>query len=261
MQIHSLKRKSPVLVGSFIIAALLAGCGTSTRAPVSELGSGGSSSAASRAPAGPGEYIVQRGDTLYKISRANNVSVAQLMSMNNLSSSSLEVGQRLRVSAAASSAPATGTAAADSTIAGSATPSSTSSASSMNTTPASDATTISWGWPVGASKILTPFSATTRGIDIEGKIGDPVSAAASGSVSYVGNGLRGLGNLILISHSNGFISAYAHNSKLLVKNGQKVTKGQKIAEVGQSDTTSPRLHFEIRRRGQPVNPLSYLPRR
>ncbi len=263
MQIHSLKKKSPVFIGSFIIAAMLAGCGTGTRAPVSDLNSGGSRSGgmSSSAPAGPGVYVVQRGDTLYKISRANNVSVSQLMAMNNLSSPSLEVGQRLRVAAGGSSAPASRTAPTDSGIAGSATPSSSSSASSMDTTPASDAASVSWGWPVASSKIITPFSSSTRGIDIEGKIGDPVSAAASGSVSYVGNGLRGLGNLILISHSNGFISAYAHNSKLLVKNGQKVSKGQKIAEVGQSDTTSPRLHFEIRRRGQPVNPLSYLPRR
>jgi len=254
MQIHSMKRNFPVLIGSLVLAATLAGCGTSSRAPVSDLGSGRSSSSA---PAGPGEYVVQRGDTLYKISRANNVSVSQLMSMNNLSSPSLEVGQRLRVSSSAStpsSTPAT-----DSTVAGSATPAAASSSASAS--PASDATAVSWGWPVATSKIITQFSSSTRGIDIEGKLGDPVSAAASGTVSYVGNGLRGLGNLILISHSSGFISAYAHNSKLLVKNGEKVSKGQKIAEVGQSDTSSPRLHFEIRRRGQPVNPLSYLPRR
>ncbi|WP_025372854.1 peptidoglycan DD-metalloendopeptidase family protein [Advenella mimigardefordensis] len=248
-----MKRNFPVLIGSLVLAATLAGCGTSSRAPVSELGSGRSGSSA---PAGPGEYVVQRGDTLYKISRANNVSVSQLMSMNNLSSPSLEVGQRLRVSASASTS--SGTAGTDSTVAGSATP---AAGSSSTAAPASDATAVSWGWPVATSKIITQFSSSTRGIDIEGKLGDPVSAAASGSVSYVGNGLRGLGNLILISHSNGFISAYAHNSKLLVKNGQKVSKGQKIAEVGQSDTASPRLHFEIRRRGQPVNPLSYLPRR
>lgn len=257
MQIHSMmKRKSPVLIGSLVLAIALAGCGTSSRAPVSELGSG---RAGSSAPAGPGEYIVKRGDTLYKISRANNVSVSQLMSMNNLSSPALEVGQRLRVAAGGSSA-SSGSASTDSNVAGSATPGAAAGAS-LDATPASDAASVSWGWPVASTKIITPFSSSTRGIDIEGKLGDSVSAAAAGTVSYVGNGLRGLGNLILISHSNGFISAYAHNSKLLVKNGQKVTKGQKIAEVGQSDTSSPRLHFEIRRRGQPVNPLSYLPRR
>src|SRR5690606_23492012 len=184
MQIHSMKRKFPVLIGSLVLAATLAGCGTSSRAPVSELGS-------ASGPAGPGEYIVQRGDTLYKISRANNVSVSQLMSMNKLSSPSLEVGQRLRVSTSASSSPA-GT---DSNVAGSATP---TAAGSVSATPASDATAVSWGWPVATTKIITQFSASTRGIDIEGKLGDPVSAAASGSVSYVGNGLRGLGNLILI---------------------------------------------------------------
>ncbi len=251
MQIQYSTRKPALFIGSLVLAAVLAGCGTSSRAPVSDLGS----SRGGGAPAGPGEYIVQRGDTLYKISRANNVSVSQLMSMNNLSSPSLEVGQRLRVSASGASGGASGS---DSVTAGSATPGTTPAGS---TAPASDAGAVSWGWPVGSSKIITQFSSSTRGIDLEGKLGDPVSAAASGTVSYVGNGLRGLGNLILVSHGSGFISAYAHNSKLLVKNGQKVSKGQKIAEVGQSDTSSPRLHFEIRRRGQPVNPLQYLPKR
>ena len=86
-------------------------------------------------------------------------------------------------------------------------------------------------------------------------------AAADGKVMYAGNGVRGLGNLVLLGHSNGFITAYAHNQQLLVKSGDSVKKGSRIALLGQSDTTSPRLHFEIRRSGNPVNPLSYLPPR
>ncbi|MCD0505469.1 murein hydrolase activator EnvC family protein, partial [Bordetella petrii] len=125
---------------------------------------------------------------------------------------------------------------------------------------ASDATLINWGWP-SSGPVTQPFSTSSKGIDIGGALGDPVSAAADGKVMYSGNGVRGLGNLIIINHQNGFITAYAHNQKLLVKTGETVKRGSKIAEVGQTDTTSPRLHFEIRRQGTPVDPLKYLPPR
>ncbi len=139
-------------------------------------------------------------------------------------------------------------------------PKASSSEKEKVTTPAkaSDANLITWGWPL-KGKIIQGFNSNTKGIDIEGKLGDPVLAAADGKVMYAGNGVRGLGNLVLLGHSSGFITAYAHNQKLLVKTGETVRKGSKIAIVGQSDTTSPRLHFEIRRKGNPVNPLSYLP--
>ena len=103
------------------------------------------------------------------------------------------------------------------------------------------------------------FNNNSKGIDIAGALGDPVTAAADGKVMYSGNGVRGLGNLIIVNHQNGFITAYAHNRTLLVKTGQDVKRGAKIAEIGQSDTTSPRLHFEIRRQGTPVDPMQYLP--
>ena len=90
-------------------------------------------------------------------------------------------------------------------------------------------------------------------------MGDPVVAAASGKVVYAGNGIRGLGNLVILQHDNGFITAYAHNKTLLVKTEQSVSKGSKIAELGQSDATSPRLHFEVRRQNSPVDPMQYLP--
>jgi lipoprotein NlpD len=125
---------------------------------------------------------------------------------------------------------------------------------------ASDAHVINWGWPA-SGKIIQSFNTNTKGIDIAGEPGEPVHAAADGKVMYAGNGVRGLGNLVLLGHSDGFITAYAHNQALLVKTGQQVKKGTKIASIGQTDTTSPRLHFEIRRRGTPVNPLSYLPAR
>ncbi|GAB3121357.1 hypothetical protein GCM10027288_49000 [Bordetella tumbae] len=125
---------------------------------------------------------------------------------------------------------------------------------------AADANLISWGWPASGAVTQT-FTTASKGIDIGGSLGAPVVAAADGKVMYSGNGVRGLGNLIIINHENGFITAYAHNQTLLAKTGQAVKRGSKIAEIGQSDTTSPRLHFEIRRQGTPVDPLQYLPAR
>ncbi len=127
-----------------------------------------------------------------------------------------------------------------------------------NVTRAADAGVINWAWPAGG-QIMQGFNNNSKGIDIAGALGDPVNAAADGKVMYSGNGVRGLGNLIIVNHQNGFITAYAHNRTLLVKTGQDVKRGAKIAEIGQSDTTSPRLHFEIRRQGTPVDPMQYLP--
>ena len=125
---------------------------------------------------------------------------------------------------------------------------------------------VDWAWPA-AGKTLTNFSdggagkESIKGIDIAGKAGEPVQAAAAGKVVYVGSGLRGYGNLVIVRHNASYLSAYAHNSKILVKEGQAVTKGQKIAEIGSSDADQAMLHFEIRRQGKPVDPLKYLPAR
>jgi len=100
-----------------------------------------------------------------------------------------------------------------------------------------------------------------KGLDIGGKVGDPVLAAADGRVVYAGAGLRGYGNLIILKHNNTYLSAYAHNQTLLVKEDQSVRKGQKIAEMGSSDADRVKLHFEIRRQGKPVDPARYLPMR
>jgi lipoprotein NlpD len=119
---------------------------------------------------------------------------------------------------------------------------------------------MDWGWPA-EGKITTGFSdsANGKGLDIAGKLGQPVHASASGKVVYVGNGLRGYGKLIIIKHNKTYLSAYAHNHQILVKEGQNVSKGQKIAEMGNSDADQVKLHFEIRRFGKPVDPLKYLP--
>jgi lipoprotein NlpD len=212
--------------------------------------------------------MVRPGDTLYKIAQDHGMEVSRLKQLNNITDpTQLAIGQVLRLdgsSPAPSSGTGTGTAVATPVkVPGSSTGGEAASASTAVATTApraEDANLISWDWPTNG-KIIQGFNGTTKGIDIEGAVGSPVVAAASGKVMYAGNGVRGLGNLILLGHSDGFITAYAHNQSLLVKTGQSVDKGTKIATIGQTDTSSPRLHFEIRRRGTPVNPLSYLPAR
>ena len=120
---------------------------------------------------------------------------------------------------------------------------------------------IAWAWPYGG-KLLAPFSeSSNKGVDLAGKPGDAVLAAAAGKVVYAGTGLRGYGKLVIVKHDATFLSAYAHNSQILVKEGQAVARGQKIAEVGSTDAEQPMLHFEIRRQGKPVDPQQYLPKR
>lgn len=122
-----------------------------------------------------------------------------------------------------------------------------------------DPQAIDFMWPA-KGRVLAGFSEpNSKGVDIGGRIGDPVVAAAQGRVMYTGTGIRGYGKLIVIKHDNGFNSVYAHNREILVKEGQNVTRGQKIAELGDTDADAPKLHFEIRKSGKPVDPLRYLP--
>jgi lipoprotein NlpD len=118
---------------------------------------------------------------------------------------------------------------------------------------------VTWAWPV-KGKIVGSFNGTTsKGIDIAGRRGQPVTASAAGRVIFSGTGVRGMGKFVVIKHNETFISVYAHNDELMVKYGQNVARGQKIAEMGSSDTDQVKLHFEIRRRGTPVDPLKLLP--
>ncbi len=236
----------------FSIALVLAGCTSGNRAPVANLSSGLSSTAS---------YVVKPGDTLNKISRSTGIPEGTIARINKISNPNLLiVGQTLRLSES-QGAPA---AVRPSGVSGqgnntsSISDTSAQSANDSSETRASDAGLVSWGWPA-KGKVIQGFTPTTKGIDIAGSSGDPIEAAANGKVIFAGDGPRGLGNLVIVEHSNGFISAYAHNKTLLVKEGQAVKRGTKIAEMGQSDTTSVRLHFEIRRRGTPVDPTQYLP--
>ncbi len=239
-------------------------------------------------------YVVQKGDTLYSIARKNGQSVSFLAGVNDLEPPyNLKVGQKILLSrdnsvsasSAASAAksenvvpvagqknPTTSTpskATASNNKGSSATQASSSSASSSAnaTTPIVKTATrkvagVTWSWPT-TGRVIEQFSTAeqgNKGVDIAGKRGQSIIAAADGQVVYSGNALRGFGNLIIINHTNEYLSAYAHNDVLLVKEGQKVKRGQQIARMGSTDTSSPRLHFEIRYRGQSVNPVSYLPK-
>lgn len=221
----------------------LAGCaGTGPFSPITDLNSSG----------GGGTYTVRPGDTLMSISRETGVGVEQLAAMNNISNPSLiRVGQRLRLGEGVAM-PSGGSAAPGMDD------SSAPVASNEPVTRAADAGKIDMIWPV-KGEIIQRFTPQTKGIDIAGTVGDPIVAAATGKVVYAGNGVRGLGNLVILDHGDGFITAYAHNEKLMVKAGDNATKGSQVATLGQSDTTSPRLHFEVRRNGTPVDPLRYLP--
>jgi lipoprotein NlpD len=265
-------------VSRFWLAALtllvLAGCTSSPRAPapVETRGSSPKASAPTAAPvtevvkvmpgaenAGkPGYYTVQRGDTLTRIALDHGQSWRDLVSWNSLPNPHLiEVGQVLRV---ASPTDAGGVVVQPIGGGGEVANAAKPVAAPTPTTSANDEG-LGFAWPASGSVIGGFDEAKNKGLDIAGKAGDPVQAAADGQVVYAGAGLRGYGNLIILKHNNTFLTAYAHNQALLVKEDQKVRKGQKIAEMGKTDADRVKLHFEIRRQGKPVDPAKYLPAR
>ncbi len=141
-------------------------------------------------------------------------------------------------------------------------PTPASAAAPPSTTAGAPDIGVDLAWPTKNTVVVAPFDdVRNKGIGIAGKEGDPVYASADGKVMYAGSGLRGYGNLVLIKHNNTLLTVYAHNSKLLVKEGQPVKKGQPIAAMGKTDTDRVKLHFEVRRNGKTVNPLNYLPQR
>ncbi len=159
-------------------------------------------------------------------------------------------------SRSASPAPAASPAASPAAVPAAATP---PPAAAPGTSPGDDEG-LDWVWPA-KGKLVASFSesATLKGIDIAGTVGDPVLASAPGKVVYAGSGLRGYGKLVIVKHNATYLTAYAHNREILVKEGQTVTRGQKIAEMGSTDADRVKLHFEIRRLGKPMDPLRYLP--
>ncbi len=244
----------------------------------------------------PGYYAVRPGDTIRRIGAETGQSWQNIVKWNNLENPDLiEVGQVLRVippvgatalapaaapgtSGAAGTeasrtaaqpvvAPATAAAAAGSTSSNGATNGTAKPPVPITASPtppaaaASGDEDVGWIWPAQGTLIAGFDEAKNKGLDISGKAGDSVLAAADGRVVYAGAGLRGYGNLIILKHNNTYLTAYAHNRTLLVKEDQSVQKGQKIAEMGNSDADRVKLHFEIRRQGKPVDPARYLPQR
>lgn len=272
-----------------VAALVMAGCSTqrlgqkapvvdrsTTRAPAAtDGGSTGTPAAAPALPGAenagkPGYFTVRPGDTLIRIGLETGQNWRDIQAWNQLTNPNLiEVGQVLRVappgvdpSQPAAAPVSSGTVAARPLPApGTSTPPATSPAASAPVPAAASADAVAFVWPVAGSVIETFDEAKNKGVDIAGKLGEPVLAAAEGRVVYAGAGLRGYGNLIILKHNNTYLTAYAHNQSLLVREDQAVKQGQKIAEMGSSDADRVKLHFEVRRQGKPVDPLKYLPGR
>ena len=254
--------------------------------------------APSRDPQRPDFYTVRQGDTLYSIALEFGLDYRELAAWNSIDPARINVGQQLRLAPAPGavasplrSAPGAveaqplgsaprGAAAGVRTeprgvrvpytdqtyaqMAGARPETASVAPKSEPPAPAKPAAAagaddIDWSWPV-SGKVITAFNeASNKGIGIAGKLGQPVVAAAPGRVIFSGTGIRGLGKLVVIKHNEQFLSVYAHNRELLVKEGQSVTRGQRIAEMGNTDTDQVKLHFEIRRFGKPVDPVTILP--
>jgi lipoprotein NlpD len=224
----------------------------------------------------PGYYTVKPGDTLIRIGLDSGQNWRDIVRWNKIENPNLiEVGQVLKVTAPAENplvvtrpviAGTAGTVAIAPNQAASA-PNQAASAPNQAASAPKPAPAVAsgsdedlgWIWPAQGTLVAGFDEAKNKGFDISGKAGDAIIASADGRVVYAGAGLRGYGNLIILKHNNTFLTAYAHNQTLLVKEDQSVKRGQKIAEMGNSDADRVKLHFEIRRQGKPVDPAKYLP--
>jgi lipoprotein NlpD len=218
-----------------------------------------------------GRHVVNTGETLYSIAWRYGRDYRELGDANNIPPPyDLEAGQVLRLDKRGSVATASGSPKPPDPTRRSSPPdppapkvSKPANTSVPTNERSQTVASIEWRWPHVGTVIATYSTSgkVNKGIDIDGNPGDSVRAAASGNVVYAGDGLLGYGNLVIVNHNEHFLSAYAHNRKVLVKEGEDVRAGQVIAELGSSGTDRPKLHFEIRKNGNPVNPLPYLPPR
>lgn len=289
-----MKRGGPL--PPLLLAVLLAGCGgeSTTVAPVTDYSQGGKGRAPR--PAG-GEYVVAAGDTLHSIAFERGLNWRELAEWNGIRAPYvIRKGDRLRLSApsavrnpvapgpgvkvraidaaplqeeqvgpAAAPSPRPGAPAAPPRpappVAGGASTGAAAPAASAAAPPPAGGP--AWRWPTegAVTRGFAVEDTGNKGVDIAGQPGQPVTAAAAGEVVYSGSGLNRYGKLIIVKHDERYLSAYAHNRELLVKEGDKVQAGQTIAELGDTGTDHPMLHFEIRVDGKPVDPMRYLPRR
>ncbi|WP_263264128.1 peptidoglycan DD-metalloendopeptidase family protein [Pseudomonas sp. RIT-PI-S] len=276
------------LLATLAIAVLLAGCSSAPSNGVRVV------DRAAQTPQRPqvttGQYVVKRGDTLFSIAFRYGWDYKALAARNNIAAPyTIRPGQSLRFDGQNGSGSSTVIAPPTVVTRSNSTSSSSTTTITRRTVPAATAVTPAvsgdaagaaseptatpvpagevmaggWTWPANGVLIgkFASNGSLNKGIDIAGDLGQPVFAASDGSVVYAGSGLRGYGELVIIKHSDTYVSAYGHNRRLLVREGQQVKAGQTIAEMGSTGTDRVKLHFEIRRQGKPVDPMQFLPRR
>jgi lipoprotein NlpD len=272
------------LMTGIALSVLLVGCSSTPSGGVRVVDRNGKAIAPQRQPVTTGQYVVKRGDTLFSIAFRYGWDWKALAARNSIPDPyTIHVGQTIRFDGRSSSSGSVIAAAPQTTTSSTTSPSGSLKTTVISrpvgvtpvvvppvaTTPATTPviagvkSASGWAWPTNGI-LIGKFSSNgslNKGIDIAGDLGQPVLAASDGAVVYAGSGLRGYGELIIIKHSDTYVSAYGHNRRLLVREGQQVKVGQTIAEMGSTGTDRVKLHFEIRRQGKPVDPLEFLPRR
>lgn len=250
------------IAGGLVCASILAGCSSPAVVPIREYNTQAKSSQL---------HVVSKGDTLYSIAWAAKVDYRKLAQWNGIARPFfiIKPGQQIRLKPPSNQSqpkPKPKSSNRTASQSNSQRPQAkqtipSSSGNKTKTNQASMGTVKNWIWPANG-RIIRGFSPKkgSSGIDIVGKSGTPIRASAAGRVVYSGNGLRGYGNLVIIKHNQTYLSAYAHHRRVLVKEGNYVKQGQKIGEMGNSGSNRVKLHFEIRRSGNPTDPLGYLPR-
>ncbi|MEX0943576.1 MAG: peptidoglycan DD-metalloendopeptidase family protein [Pseudomonadales bacterium] len=245
----------PRVLISVLILSALGGCQGGIYVPVYQAGE----------KRGADYYVVQRGDTLYSVAFRYGLDYKELAASNNIEPPyTIYVDQRIRLH------PQRGTVVVDSgpvaksesKVSSPPTPASPQGSTPKIISPPAD-DEIDWRWPY-EGEVIAGFSLTgkvNKGIDIRGTSGEPVHSSADGVVVYAGGGLRGYGKLVIVKHNDRYLSAYGHNQSILVKEGDKVKRGQVVAKIGGPNGDKDLLHFEIRRDGKPEDPLRYLPAR
>ncbi|WP_460147773.1 peptidoglycan DD-metalloendopeptidase family protein [Pseudomonas sp. S2_A02] len=268
------------LVTGLVLSTLLVGCSSTKSGSANVVDR--NNAVAQRPAVTTGQYVVRPKDTLFSIAFRYGWDYKALAARNNIPTPyTIHPGQTIRFDGRSGSTPTAVVSSSSSSPSSSskttvirrqangATTSTTVLVPSVANKPApaplppAGPAPTGWGWPSNGI-LIGKFSSNgslNKGIDIAGDLGQPVLAASDGTVVYAGSGLRGYGELVIIKHSDTYVSAYGHNRRLLVREGQQVKVGQTIAEMGSTGTDRVKLHFEIRRQGKPVDPLQFLPRR
>ena len=270
-----------LLVVALAVGTLMTGCSSTSSSSSGARVVDRNSAAPKRPAVTSGQYVVRPGDTLFSIAFRYGWDYKALAARNGIAAPyTIRPGQAIRFDepGSTSSRVVTSTSPSSKTTvtrrpAGTPPPvkSSTTTATAPIVTPSTAPTQVpaaerssgGWAWPANGVLIgkFASNGSLNKGIDIAGDLGQPVFAASDGSVVYAGSGLRGYGELVIIKHNETYVSAYGHNRRLLVREGQQVKVGQTIAEMGSTGTDRVKLHFEIRRLGKPVDPLQFLPNR